>query len=219
MNSTMQIKLTLSSKPSKPGYMDSRRTTLIIMITILLTHPIVPSTNLLNLNLRSRTHLCTNSMPTSYSNYLINSLLRMIMTSVTHLNNGGSNQCFEKDSTPTRKIMTTTLSLYLIILSNQVNRKHLPRHVVRGVHPSSSAARTEYYFVSLVLMILRRYWTRHALILKIFCFRKANFVQDAFFRCLHYSHRTHENKLYYRDRGHLNLSRLYIDCIVALAEY
>ena len=35
-------------------------------------------------------------MPTSYNNYLINSLLRMIMTSVIHLS-GGSNQCFERD--------------------------------------------------------------------------------------------------------------------------
>ena len=58
-------------------------------------------------------------------NYLINSLLTMIMTLLIH-HSVGSNQGYGKDCRTTWQTMITILSPYSIILSNQENRKHPP---------------------------------------------------------------------------------------------
>ena len=147
-------------------------------------------------------------------NYLMNSLLAMIMTLwIRHSVN--LNQGYEDSWRTMWIIMITILLTHPIVSSiNQENGKHPPSltmmkiflvhllqisnmpttimwHLGQGIHPSSSAAPTEHYFVSLVTMILRRYWTRHAWISKICCYCKANIFPDDFGRCLRYSHTTH----------------------------
>ena len=92
-------------------------------------------------------------------------------------------------------------------------------HLGRGAHPGSSAVLTQHCFESLVTMILRRYLIRLSSTLKIFCYCKVSFVPDGCDSCLKYSHTTHESKLYYRDKRHLNLYLLYFDFIFFSNQY
>ena len=116
-----------------------------------------------------------------------------------------------------------SLTMMMICLVHLLGISNIPTTIIQysgwGAHPGSSAVPTGHYFLSLVTIILSRYWILHARTSKIFCYYKANFVPDGFGKCLKYSHTTHENKFYCRDHRHLNLSKLYIDFIVFFKEY
>ena len=124
----------------------------------------------------------------------------MIMIHLTHPSISSTNQ--ENVKHPQSLITMTTLPTNLLGTSNMPTT--IIQHLGQGVYPGSPAAPTEHYFVSLITIILRRYWICHTRTSKICCYYKTNFVPNAFGRCLKYSHTTHMNKFYYRDQIHLN---------------